>query len=138
MAYPSFLNQCGVAAADSQVADGADELKDTPLLSSFPACTQRALSNTIWRIMDWGHQAPFYVLFPLFFGRATNLPRVNMATGCLVVTTVTTRGHNCHYGHYPRVVTVVTVVTRAGGLAVYLSKLIVAVDGCYCIIASKG
>eukprot|EP00985_Skeletonema_marinoi_P016282 scaffold8708_cov157-Skeletonema_marinoi.AAC.2 len=31
----------------SQVADGADELKDTPLLSSFPACTQRALSNTI-------------------------------------------------------------------------------------------
>ena len=80
----------------SQVADGADELKDTPLLSSFPACTQRALSNTIWRIMDWGHQAPFYVLFPLFFGRATNLPRVNMATGCLVVTTVTTRGHNGH------------------------------------------
>ena len=31
----------------SQVADGADELKDTPLLSSVPACTQRALSNTI-------------------------------------------------------------------------------------------
>ena len=88
--------------------------------------------------MGWGHQAPFYVLFPLFFGRATNLPRVNMATGCLVVTTVTTRGHNGHYGHYPRVVTVVTVVTRAGDLAVSLSKLIVAVDGCYCIIASKG
>ena len=75
--------------------------------------------------MDWGHQAPFYVLFPLFFGRATNLPRVNMATGCLVVTTVTTRGHNGHYGHYPRVVTVVTVVTRAGGLRFgILSKLI--------------
>ena len=68
--------------------------------------------------MDWGHQAPFYVLFLLFFGRVTNLPRVNMATGCLVVTTVTTRGHNGHYGHYPRVVTVVTVVTMAGGLAV--------------------
>eukprot|EP00984_Skeletonema_dohrnii_P001547 scaffold486_cov148-Skeletonema_dohrnii-CCMP3373.AAC.28 len=48
-----------------------------------------------------------------------------MATGCLVLTTVTTRGHNGHYGHYPRVVTVVTVVTTAGGLAVYLSKLIV-------------
>ena len=84
--------------------------------------------------------APSPLLCPLspLFWTGDKSPAGEMATGCLVVTTVTTRGHNCHYGHYPRVVTVVTVVTRAGDLAVSLSKLIVAVDGCYCIIASKG